>query len=201
MGPTITKEDWNNRYGEQNTPWDTGRPSTELARVLDTGVIPAGRTLELGCGSGTNAVYLAKRGFTVTAVDLSSLALEQASQRAKQAGVEVTWVEGDVTKLPDLGPPFDFVFDRGCYHGVRRSNLAGFLETLRRVTGSGSKYLVLAGNANEPHEVGPPQVHEHELRQELGGLFTFDDLREFRFDENGDVPGFLAWSCLLTRKP
>jgi hypothetical protein len=97
--------------------------------------------------------------------------------------------------------PFDFVFDRGCYHCARRANLDGFLATLRRVSRSGAKYLLLAGNANEQTDSpGPPRVHEDEIRAELGGLFDVDWIRPFRFEDPGGVEGPLGWSCLLTRR-
>src|SRR5690349_17507776 len=106
---TVTQGDWDRRYEEGNTPWDSGRPSRELVSVIESGAIPAGRALELGCGTGTNAVYLAQRGFEVTAADLSPLALDRARQRADSAGVKVNWVAADATALPDLVAPFDFL--------------------------------------------------------------------------------------------
>jgi hypothetical protein len=71
---------------------------------------------------------------------------------------------------------------------------------LKAVTHAGSIGLVLAGNAREPHEPGPPVVAESEIRQELGDVFQIVWLREFRFDqvEEGGGP-FLAWSCFLRR--
>ena len=59
--------DWHKRYSDKDTPWDSGQPSRELERILEEGWIKPCRVLELGCGTGTNAVYLAQRGFEVTA--------------------------------------------------------------------------------------------------------------------------------------
>ena len=74
--------------------------------------------------------------------------------------------------------------------------------TLWQITHPGSVGLVLAGNAREPHEPGPPVVAEHELREELGAVFEIVWLREFRFDEAEGVPvRFLAWSCFVRRPP
>jgi SAM-dependent methyltransferase len=194
--------DWNQRYLEQNTPWDSQIPSRELARVLDEGRIPVGPALELGCGTGTNAVFLAQRGFNVTAVDVSSLALEQARQRAGEAGVDVQFIEADINRVQLDRPSFDFVFDRGCYHCVRRNDLPGLLEVIKRYTRPGSKWLTLTGNANEAHDPdkGPPRLTEQEIRTDLGGLFDFDFIREIRFEDKGHVDGPLGWSCLMTRK-
>ena len=193
-------EHWEKRYREGESPWDTGRPSTELMRVVQAEGIAPCRALEPGCGTGSNAVWLAQQGFDVTAVDLAPLALERAEARAKAAGVKVRFVAGSVLEPPELGGPFPFFFDRGCYHVVRRVDVAAYLRTLERVTGPGSTGLVLAGNAREPHDPGPPVVSEQEIRVELGRVFEIVRLREFRFDS---APGrdehFLGWSCLLRR--
>jgi methyl halide transferase len=193
---------WNDRYQTGDTPWDTDHPSTELARVVAEAHIPPGSAIELGCGTGTNAVWLAQQGFDVTAVDGSSLAIERATQRANAAGMVVRFVVADVLAPPaDVGGPFDFFFDRGCYHVVRRDDVQAYLQTLRLVTRPGSLGLVLAGNAREPHDPGPPVVTEAEMRAELGSVFEIVQLREFYFDQvEGVGVRFLAWSCLLRRR-
>ncbi len=203
--------DWNERYAEDNAPWDTGRPSSELQRILQQHEIPRGRVLELGCGTGTNAVLLAQQGFEVTAIDISTLAIERARVKAAEAGVNVTLAAADLLDLPDLdmpdlGPAFPFVFDRGVYHTVRREALEGFLDTLSRVSAPGGIYLTLAGNANEvrPDEEGPPRVSAETICREMDPLMELIQLREFRFDKSPmdtpDRPRALAWSALFRRK-
>jgi SAM-dependent methyltransferase len=193
-------EHWQKRYREGESPWDTGQPSSELVRVVrEDGIAPC-RALELGCGTGTNAVWLAQQGFDMTAVDLAPLAIERAEARAKAAGVRVRFVAASVLEPLDLGGPFPFFFDRGCYHVVRREDVEAYLRTLERVTAPGSVGLVLAGNAREPHDPGPPEVSEQEIRGELGRVFEIVRLREFRFDADvGGAMQFLGWSCLLRR--
>lgn len=199
------RPDWNERYAQGNTPWDTGRPSRELERALSEHEIPRGRVLELGCGSGTNAVFLAQQGFEVTAIDVSPLAIDRAKAKVLEAAVDVTLLAADLLDLPDLGPAFPLVFDRGVYHTVRRGNLPGFLATLSKVTEQGSIYLTKAGNANEVRlaEQGPPQVSAEEICRELGTLFDLVELRETRFNDivfDGKPERPLAWSALFRRK-
>ncbi len=193
---------WDERYEKGDTPWDTGQPSSELQRVLAEVPIRPCRALELGCGTCASAVWLARQGFDVTALDLSARAIEQARQRAAKVGVTACLLAADVlSPPPELTGPFDFFFDRGCYHVVRREDVAAYLEALRRLTGPGARGLVLAGNARERPAPGPPVVSEDEIRAELGSLFDVVALREFRFDpvEQGGGP-FLGWSCLLRRR-
>jgi SAM-dependent methyltransferase len=190
---------WEVRYRTGDTPWDTGQPSSELQRVIAEEHIRPCRAIELGCGSGTNAVWLAKQGFEVTGVDFSSLAISRAHGRAASEGVKVSFLCADVLNLADLGR-YDFVFDRGCYHVVRRIDVQSYQRTMREITHLGSIGLVLAGNAREPHEPGPPVVEEREMREELGAVFDIVWLREFRFDqvEAGGLR-FLGWSCYLRK--
>jgi SAM-dependent methyltransferase len=191
---------WEARYQAGDTPWDTGQPSTELIRTIQEQDIKPGRVIELGCGTGTNAIWLAQHGFEVTAVDFSSSALEQGRQRAASAGVRIHFLEADVLNPTALSERFPFFFDRGCYHVVRRVSVDKFLETLERITEPQALGLILTGNAREPHDPGPPVVSDKELRSELGRLFEVVKLREFRFDQVERVGvRFLGWSCLVRR--
>jgi SAM-dependent methyltransferase len=192
--------EWNHRYVTGDTPWDSGIRSRELARVLEEAAIGPCRAVELGCGTGTNAIFLAQKGFEVTALDLSPRALEQAMRRAEEAGVEIDFMQADLCRFDMALEPFDFVFDRGCYHCARKIDLPGFLKTVSNLTRPKSKWLTLTGNANEQTEQGPPKLHEHEVRADLGALFDFNFVREIRFEDKGGVDGPLGWSCLMTRK-
>lgn len=112
--------------------------------------------------------------------------------------MDVRFLCADVLKLPDLGS-YDFVFDRGCYHVVRRDDVQSYQQTLKQISHPGTLGLVLAGNARERREPGPPVVEERTLRDELGAVFEIRWLREFRFDQGGDGTRFLGWSCFLRR--
>jgi methyl halide transferase len=192
---------WEERYQSGDTPWDTGQPSTELQRSLTEAGIQPGRAIELGCGTGTNAIWLAQQGFDVTAVDFSSMALEQARQKAAAAKVHVEFLEADVLNPLLFNERFAFIFDRGCYHVVRRLDVGKFLETLERISEPGAGGLFLTGNSKEPHDPGPPVVSEEEIRSELGRVFEIVRLREFRFDQVEKVGvRFLGWSCLVRRR-
>jgi SAM-dependent methyltransferase len=196
----MTPAEWDQHYVEGEAPWDSGVPSKELIRVLDEESIKPGRTAELGCGTGTNSIYLASRGFDVMGFDLSPAALTAARKKATEAGAKVRFVEADLCKFTLDVPPFDFVFDRGCYHAARRVDQPGLIRTLKRLSRPGTRFLLLAGNAKEKREPGPPTISEDEIRAELEPLFEIQFLREFRFEVPVPPEGFLAWLCLMTRR-
>jgi len=193
--------DWEAVYREGIPPWESGVPSGELVRVLDEGVVRPGRTLEVGCGTGADAVYLARRGFEVTAVDSSPTAVDRARTRAQLERVTVRLVLDDVFHFARTADTFDFVYDAGFYHFIRLVDLDRLLDMLWRVTRPGSFYLVLAGSTKETGPSGPPRVSREEIRTELGRLFDFVHLRPFRFESPKRPEGYLGWSCLLKRPP
>ena len=195
---------WNNRYRDGDTPWDTGFPSTELQRSLAEAKLTPCRALELGCGTGTNTVWLAQQGFDCTGIDLAPRAIAQAQQRAQAAGVSVCFVRADLAALPDLGERYEFFLDRGCYHAVRRIDVQPYLTALECWLAPRAQGLVIAGKPMPQGPQGPPVVTEEELRRELGTLFEIVRLRTFWLDS---VPGssssssdtWEAWSCWVRR--
>lgn len=128
---------WNDRYQKGDIPWDTGRPSPELQRVLKDHNIRPCRALDLGCGTGTNSIWLAQQGFEVTGLDIAPLALQRAEERAQAVVVKVRFLEADVLAPPDMGEPFAFFFDRGCYHAVRRDKPNGYAVVVENLLVSG----------------------------------------------------------------
>jgi methyl halide transferase len=192
---------WESQYEEGDLVWDTGQPCSELQRVLAEQRITSRRALELGCGTGSSAIWLAQQGFEVTAIDLSYAAIEQAKEQAEEADVTVDFRVADITNPPAFENLFDFFFDGGCYHAVRLAAGPAYLRKLAEVTGTRACGLVLMGNADEPEdELGPPIMTEQEIRAEWGRLFNILQLRPFRFDARRGEKRYLGWSCLVQKQ-
>src|SRR5437867_13315790 len=98
-GFPMAGREFEKSYRTGDTPWDSGIPSVELVRVLDAGLLPGKTVLEIGCGTGTNAIEFARRGYRVTAVDLVDLAVQRARDKARRAGVEYGFRIGDATRM------------------------------------------------------------------------------------------------------
>jgi len=189
-------ERWDRAYrGGRKPGWDSGIVAPDLKRAVEEGAVRPCRTVVLGCGSGTNAVYLAQKGFDVTAIDVAPTALGIAEAKAEKAGVKVRWLLADVLAPPEL-EPFDFIFDRGCYHNVRYVDAAGFVESMRRLSRPGTRALILSLNRD-----GPPGVREEHMRGDFSELFDFEWLRESDIHTGRDGSTRRAsWSLMLRRK-
>jgi SAM-dependent methyltransferase len=129
------------------TPWDTEVVPPELVELVEgPQALPIGRALDLGCGRGTQAIYLARHGWQVTGVDYVGRALETARHRAAYASVAPRWVEGDVTRLPELGlgGDYDLLFDSGCFHGLNAAQRLDYAAGATSVAKSGAAFLLFS---------------------------------------------------------
>lgn len=192
--------DWDEVYRQGQTPWDSGRNCSELVRVLEEEIVAPGHALDLGCGTGTNAIFLARMGFDVTGVDISQVAIDRAKEKAEAAGLSVLFMLANLPNVFLPGKIYDFVFDRGCFHAIKNEDRPKYVEMLEKITREGSIYLMLCGNAKEPRTPGPPTLTEDEIRETFSGLFDFIWIRDFRFDTNDLMPAPLGYSCLMRRK-
>ncbi len=193
-------EYWDSAYrGRLPAPWDIGRPADELQSVVEGGKVKRCRVVDLCCGTGSDAIYLARQGFDVTGIDVSPTALSQAQQKAQDANVSVQWVLADILAPPDL-KPFDFLYDRACYHVVRDQNLKAYLETVRRFSHPGSDFLLLSARHEKVPAGASWGVTEDELRSDFLTLFDVEWLREIRLEISRPELGPPAWSAFLKRR-
>jgi SAM-dependent methyltransferase len=198
----VTDADWEDAYRKGTPPWDYGKPHAELVRAVEEKRFPLGASiLELGCGTGADVVYLAKRRFEVTTVDCSAIALERARLRAEQHDALLRFVLGDMFEFAQNCGQFDVVYDAGVYHFIRLVDLEKYLDMLWRVTRPGSYFFCLAGAVGETAEGGPPQVSEDDIHNELGRLFEPVQLLAARLEGAVRQDGYLAWSILMRRPP
>lgn len=124
----------------RKAPWDTGISPKELIEFLEAN--PPGRALDLGCGTGTNAITIALHGWEVVGVDLSSIAILRARGKSFSAGTNITFYQGDVTKLDYLSGLFDFILDIGCFHAIPLDRRPAYENNLRRLLKTGGTYLL-----------------------------------------------------------
>ncbi len=134
------------RYLRGHTPWDTGITPPELVELIETGNLPPGRAIDLGCGTGTNSIYLAKHGWNVVGIDYVSQPIREARRKAQAAGVgqKIRFVVGDAVQLADieLVGPFDLAVDIGCGHSLPPESQRRYAANLGAIVRPGGILLV-----------------------------------------------------------
>src|SRR5262245_30907763 len=184
---------WNDRYAsEEPLPWDTGTPDPTLVEFLESHAVAPGRALEVGCGTGTNAIYLAQHGFEVVGVDISSLAVDKAREKARgQCRFETV----DFMSGTPPGGPFHFVLDRGCFHTFDEDHeRARFAQNVAAALVDSGTWLSLIGSTEgPPRDVGPPRRSAREI---MNAIEPSLEILQFHSGEFGVCGEQLkAWSC------
>ncbi len=193
--------DWQQLYKDTSVeamPWFFEPLDPDIERALDLRQIPVGTALDIGTGPGTQAIELAKRGFAVTATDLSEAAVQQAIIRAEQAGTVVSWVVDNVLKSTVSGT-FDLIVDRGCFHVLPPLKRGVYIEQIKRWIRPGGFLLLKCFSPLETRAGGPYRV----TYEELTALFApvFYDLEIVQSSYQGTLqPAPIAWFLTGHRK-
>lgn len=188
---------WNESYASGQPPWDTGEPEPLLVEFITSGGVRPTRTLEIGAGTGTNAIWLAQHGFDVLGVDVSPLAIERADAKLEGRSLGCRFATLDFLTAPPPDDPFQFVFDRGCFHvfdepGERQLFASRVAASLR----PGGVWLSLIGcTEGPPREVGPPRRSAGEVALAIEPALEIVELRSAAFREDAK-----AWFCLSRKR-
>ena len=167
-------------YRSGQPSWDSSEPRPELAELVRGR--PPGRALDLGCGTGTDVLYLAGQGWDATGVDFAPRAIAIARARAATSGARATFAVGDVTRLAEAGISgvFDLVTDTGCYHGIPAGRRDAYAAGVAAVTRPGGD-LYLAGVADPPATwrlLGARGIDAEDLRRHFGASFDLTGQRD-----------------------
>ena len=127
FGSAGQAAEWDARYRERDGAMWSGRPNGRLVAEVD-GLTP-GTALDVGCGEGADAIWLAQRGWTVTAIDVSDVAVGRARAAAERVGVAVEWVCGDALRVALPAGAFDLVSLQ--YPALPKGPVQSLLGTVR----------------------------------------------------------------------
>jgi SAM-dependent methyltransferase len=189
---------WNESYASGQLPWDTGQPEPLLVEFVTSGGVSPAPTLEIGAGTGTNAIWLAERGFDVVGVDVSPLAVERAHAKMEGRALRCRFAALDFLTVPPPGGPFQFVFDRGCFHVFDETDdRQGFAAQVVAALAPGGLWLSIIGSTEgPPREVGPPRRSAREVTLAIEPVLEIVELRSAEFRGHGAK----AWFCLSRRR-
>lgn len=166
-------------------PWELSKPRQVLAELVDSGRVLPCRTLDLCCGAGTNPIYLAEKGFSVTALDISDGAVKFAKDKAQKAQIEIDFLIGDFLNLPFRIGKFDFAFDFGCFHHVQVNERVKFIKGIYKVLGSqGTYFLACFSEKNGP---GWNHFTKEQISRLFGDYFDIEWIRHVSSVESNGV--------------
>ena len=132
--------------------WIFGSPHEmeEYTELIENERISPGRAIDLGCGEGGNAIYLSKSGFDVTGIDFSPTAIKRATTNAQAAGVEVIFVEDDLTNLRHVRGTFDLLVDIGALNDLNQGDRDSYMENILLLTHPGSRFILMGFTKSLP---------------------------------------------------
>jgi cyclopropane fatty-acyl-phospholipid synthase-like methyltransferase len=200
-----TKESFREMY-HQCAPWDIGRPQKDF---VEAGPQIKGSILDVGCGTGENALYFAKSGQAVTGVDFLEEPIARAKQKAAERKIKATFQVQDALALADLRQQFDSAIDSGLFHTFSDEQRPKYVAGLVQVLKPGGKLFLMCFSDKEPGDIGPRRVSQAELRSEFSKGWKIESIKETHFEITKELPpnmkfspgGPFAWFAVITRQP
>jgi cyclopropane fatty-acyl-phospholipid synthase-like methyltransferase len=190
--------DFEAAYRADATPWDLGRPQGAIVRLAEAGRI-VGSVLDVGCGTGEHALYLAGRGHAVMGLDASETAVARARQKAVARGLDaVQFHVWDALELGRLRKSFESVIDCGLFHVFSDEDRRRYARSLAEVAPPGSDLFILCFSDAEPPGPGPRRVQAFDLGEAFRSLFAVMELEPAELERRSGAPA-KAWLARLTR--
>lgn len=179
-------------------PWDIGRPQKEFVALSRQGEI-TGSVLDIGCGTGDNALFLADAGHEVWGIDAVPAAITRAKEKAAGRGC-VQFLVLDANDLLLLNRKFDTVTDCGFFHTLSDEDRPGYVDNLAAVLPHGGRYFMLCFSELEPGGYGPRRVTQQEIQTSFRDRWVVHSIRSAVFEANTRAEGSRAWLASITRK-
>ena len=172
---------WEDAY-KTSPPWDIGRPQPEIVKLVRAGELNKSKTLDVGCGTGENALFLAENGFSVVGIDLSSRAIATAKAKAAKRKVQVDFQVGNALASDFKNGQFDNAIDSGLFHTFSDNERISFAGEIARVLAIGGKYFMLCFSDKEPTGWGGPRrITREEIEATFSPLFNINYVRDAFF--------------------
>ena len=179
-------------------PWDIGRAQPEVVRIADAGGF-TGPVIDVGCGTGENALELSSRGFEVVGVDAAPRAIEQARAKALDRGSSVEFLVADAFSLGALGRRFRTALDCGVFHVFDDDERPAYVASLASALEPASTIHLLCFSDRQPGVAGPRRVTQQELRDAFADGWDIDEIFATTFATNLPEGEAQAWRATITR--
>lgn len=195
------KKRFNDRYRSGDLPWDIRRPDFNLVETVKSFKLTPAKALDIGCGTGDNVLWLAQSGFTATGIDISEKAIEMAMEKSEEQHIHADFYTRDIFRDEVPGHPYDFIFDRGCFHTFRtKKQRRQYAERVNKLLGRDGLWLTLVGSVDDGRlETGPPKRSALDVVTAVEPFFEILSLKQGRFDSNDEIPSKI-WVVLMRRR-
>lgn len=167
---------------------------------LEAGGRIGASVLDVGCGTGENALYLAEHGHEVWGIDISSVAVERAMVKSHARRLPVVFLAADALEPAAVGRTFDTVIDCGCWHTLADEDRARYAASVSALTLPGSTLHIMCFSDAEPPGWGPRRVTEMELRASFAGDWQSASIVATTFETLHGPQGAHAWLASYVRK-
>lgn len=187
------------RYQEGLPPWEIGRPQSWVVELFDQEAF-AGEILDVGCGTGENALFLSSRGLSVTGVDFSRTAIEMAQEKAVQRRASTRFRVGNALHLALLNRKFDTVLDSALFHVFTDKERPLYAESLASILRPGGVAYVVCFSEKEPEGWGPRRVTQLEIRRTFQKRFDPILIQRAQYETHLRAEPVRAWLACLQRR-
>ena len=155
---------FDNAYSQGGVPtWDVGRAQGAVVRLAARGLI-TGSVLDAGCGTGDNAIHLARLGHSVVGIDFAEAAIERATAKATGSGLPLDFLVADALDLGSLGRTVDCALDVGLFHTLDDAERHRYASSLRAALRPGGQVFLLCWSDRNPFGRGPRRITRREIR-------------------------------------
>jgi SAM-dependent methyltransferase len=196
---SISGSEFDEAYTSRRPPWDIGQPQPAFVSLAEAGRI-TGKVLDVGCGTGENALFLCQRGLDVLGIDLSSVAIAEARMKAQARGALARFVAGNALDLLSLKETFDTVIDSGLLHILSDADRARLVASLYAVLRSGGYLHLLAFNEHASWP-GPRRLTQAEIRSTFEQGWEVEAISASRFEVVDGSGSAEAWLASIRRLP
>ncbi|OLD54918.1 hypothetical protein AUI46_06785 [archaeon 13_1_40CM_2_52_13] len=191
---------WEDAY-RTTPPWDIGRPQPAFVELVQAGEITRNTVLDVGCGTGENALYLVQNGFSVVGVDLSTRAISAAKAKAQERKLRVDFRLANALSLQFEGGRFDNAIDSGLFHTFIDDDRISFAREIARVLTTNGGYFMLCFSDKEPTNWGGPRrITKEEIEITFSPHFNINYIRDAYFATRIHDDGGRAYLTSATKK-
>jgi len=203
MAVNTPEQDRFQQHYDGKAPWDIGKPQRAFVEAADR---VFGSVLDAGCGTGENALFFAQRGHKVTGIDFLEHPVGEAKRKARDRGLQATFLVTDALHLDAIPEVFDSVTDCGLFHVFSDDHRGRYVAGLASVVKPGGKLFMMCFSDKEPPGDGPRRISQQDIHNAFAEGWKVESITESRFEVRRDLEdphfsegGPLAWFCVIRR--